>query len=263
MIRDLERLTSTHFDLAIVGGGIYGACAAWDAVLRGLSVALIEREDFGHATSAQTLRVMHGGLRYLQQADLRRIRQSDHERKTLLRLAPHLVRLLQVPTFRSGIQHHAIMRAALATHDILFLDRNRGIRDPGRRIPSGRIVSRDECLRLAPGLASDNVTGAAIFYDAQMHNNERLTLAFVRSAADHGACVANYVAAEGLLQQNGRGYRLEAMDTRTGDRFEIQADVILNTAGPWVFHALPEVRDEDTGRVPQGRGRSTGLGFTG
>lgn len=245
MIRDLEKLTSTHFDIVIVGGGIYGACAAWDAALRGLSVALIERGDFGHATSAQTLRVVHGGLRYLQHADLKRIRESDHERKALLRLAPHLVRLLPVllPTFRSGIQHRLIMRAALAAHDMLSLDRNRGIRDPGRKIPPGQILSRDECLRLAPGLASDNVTGAAIFYDAQMHNNERLTLAFVQSAADHGACVANYVQAQGLLHQNGRVDRLKAIDVSTGDKLEIQAKVVLNTAGPWVFHALREIRN--------------------
>lgn len=244
MIRDLNRLTSAHFDLAVIGGGIYGACAAWDAALRGLSVALIERGDFGHATSAQTLRVVHGGLRYLQHADLKRIRQSDHERKTLLRLAPHLVRLLPVllPTFRSGIQHRAIMRAALAIHDLLSWDRNRGIRDPNRQIPPGRLISRDECVRLAPGLASDNVTGAAIFYDAQMHNNERLTLAFVRSASDQGACVANYVQAQGLDRHNGRAYRIEARDAHTGDAVEIQADAVLNTAGPWVFHAIREVR---------------------
>jgi glycerol-3-phosphate dehydrogenase len=250
VIRDIEGLTSTHFDLAIVGGGIYGACAAWDAALRGLSVALIERGDFGHATSAQTLRVVHGGLRYLQHADLKRIRQSDHERKTLLRLAPHLVRLLPVllPTFCSGIQHRTILRAALAAHDLLSLDRNRGIRDPGRKIPAGRMVSRDECLRLAPGLARDNVTGAAVFYDAQMHNNERLTLAFVRSAADRGACVANYIEAQGVLRRNGRVDRIEAIDMRTGNRIGIRADVVLNTAGPWVFHALSEVRSSEAAK---------------
>ena len=112
MFRDVTRLSTEPFDLVVVGGGIYGACAAWDAALRGLSVALLEQGDFGQATSANSQKIVHGGFRYLQHADLTRMRESIRERRTLLRVAPHLVHPLPVliPTYRWGIQHRQLMR---------------------------------------------------------------------------------------------------------------------------------------------------------
>jgi glycerol-3-phosphate dehydrogenase len=240
MIRDVARLGSASFDVAIIGGGIYGACAAWDASLRGLSVALVERVDFGHATSSQSLKVVHGGLRYLQHADLRRLRVSDRERATLMRIAPHLVHRLPVllPTYRSGLQRRPLIAAALAMHELLSCDRNLGVGDPGKRIPHARLLSRRECLRLAPGLPAEGLTGGAVYYDGQMYNSERLCLAFIRAAAEHGACVANYLEATGFLRRGDRITGIVGTDRRTGDALEITAAAVVNAAGPWVDRIL-------------------------
>lgn len=240
MNRDLARLAASQFDLLVIGGGIYGATAAWDAALRGLSVALIERHDFGHATSAQSLKVVHGGLRYLQNLDLSRTRASDHERRILMRVAPHLVHRLPVllPTFRTGIQRRAVIGSALLTHELLSCDRNCGIRDPAKRIPIARLVSRRDCLQLAPGLPTQKLTGGAVFYDAQLYNSERLTLSFVLSAAKQGACVANYVEAMDFIRHGQRIGGVIATDKLAGQALEIQARAVLNMTGPWVDTVL-------------------------
>src|SRR5690606_7399337 len=136
MNRDLPRLTTEKFDLLVIGGGIFGACAARDAAERGLSVALIERGDFGGATSASHLKMVHGGIRYLQHGDIYRLRQSSGERRAWLRTAPHLVRPLPivVPTFGHGMKGKPALRTGMALYDLLAADRNRGITDPSRRI---------------------------------------------------------------------------------------------------------------------------------
>src|SRR5438132_2290086 len=109
MRRDLPSLARGPFDLVVVGGGICGICIAWDAALRGLSVALLERGDFGHATSSHSLKIVHGGIRYLQHADIHRVRESAAERSAFLRMAPHLVAPLPfvVPTYGHGMQGRA------------------------------------------------------------------------------------------------------------------------------------------------------------
>jgi glycerol-3-phosphate dehydrogenase len=243
MIRDLARLSRGQYDLVVVGGGIYGACVAWDASLRGLSVALVEQGDFGHATSANSQKIIHGGLRYLQTLDLARMRESIRERRTLLRLAPHLVRSLPflLPTRRWGRYSKPVMAAALALNDLLGWDRNQGIADPQRRIPPARFLSREECLRWVPNLPADGLTGGAMWHDGQMEDSERLTLAFVHSAAEAGAAVANYIRVTGLLQRRDRVEGVRAEDVLTGRTFEIAAGCALDTCGPWVGRLLPSL----------------------
>ena len=240
MRRDLSKLSAGTFDLLIVGAGIYGACVAWDAALRGLSVALLDQGDFGQATSSNSQKIVHGGFRYLQHLDVVRIRESVQERKRLMRIAPHLVDPMPclLPTYRRGIQRRAVMRVALALYDLLSADRNAGVRDAGKRIPAGRVVSREECLRLAPGLDARGVTGGAVWHDGQISNTERLTLAFVRAAADRGACVANYVRVAGAIRDGQRVTGLRAEDVLTGRTLELRGRLVINTAGPWVNRIL-------------------------
>ena len=235
MNRNVESLGSCEFDLIVVGGGIFGACAAWDAVLRGWSVALIEQSDFGSGASANSFKMVHGGIRYLQHADLVRLRESSFERSAFLRVAPHLVQPLPIaiPTYGHGRKGRVFLGAGMTVYDALTFDRNRGIGDPNRRIPRSRFMDRNEVLDLYPGLPSDGLTGAAIFCDGQMYNPPRLVLAFVQSAADAGAVVANYVEAIGLMRKDDRIVGVVARDHFDGSEIEIRARVTLNAAGPW------------------------------
>ena len=240
MVRDLRRLADTRFDLVIVGAGFYGAIAAWDATLRGLSVALIDQGDFGAATSFNNLKTLHGGLRSLQSLDFRQMRLFIRERRALARVAPHLVRPMPfvVPTYRNPKRSTMTMRIALAISDTVARDRHEGLEDPGLHLPASAVLSRDDCLRLNPLIDSDGVTGGALWHDYQMHNADRMTLSFVLSAADGGAAVANYVRATSVVQRDGRVHGVTVEDQLTTDRFDLQARAVLNATGPWAASML-------------------------
>ncbi|MEM7044677.1 MAG: FAD-dependent oxidoreductase [Pseudomonadota bacterium] len=235
MRRDLRGLADSSFDLVVIGGGVFGAAAAWEAVSRGLSVALIERADFASYTSANSYKVVHGGIRYIQHGDVFRIRQSAGERSAFLRIAPHLVRPLPIaiPTYGHGMKGKAALRVGVAAYDAVTFDRNRGITDPKRQIPSGRSTSKQETLDLFPNLHADGLTGAVIFNDGQMLNPPRLVLAFVQSAAEAGAVAANYVEATGLIREGDKVVGVEAKDVLTGADFSIRSKLVLNAAGPY------------------------------
>lgn len=242
MNRDLKEMARKEYDLVVIGGGIFGVCAAWDAAQRGLSVALLEKQDFSHATSANHLKMVHGGIRYLQHGDILRIRESSRERSALLRIAPHLVAPLPVvvPTYGHGLKGKGILTAGMAVYDVLTLDRNRGIDDPQRRILRGNLLSRREVLDLFPGLDRDGFTGGAVFSDGQVHNPPRLALSFLRSAVDAGADAANYLAAVGFLRNHRRVTGVKARDALTGETFDIRGKTTLNAAGPWTAPILEE-----------------------
>jgi glycerol-3-phosphate dehydrogenase len=239
MKRNLVRLARNEYDVLVVGGGIYGACVAWDATLRGLSVALVDRGDFGHATSANSLKIVHGGLRYLQDARLNLVRTMTQERATWMRIAPHLVHPLPclMPTSKKLTRNKAALKAALRVNDLVGHDRNRRM-DPQKYLPNGRIISKDECLQLLPGIPADGITGGAVWYDAQIHNSERLLLSFILSAAGAGAEVANYVEVIGFLGGEKNVTGVKAKDVLTGQAFDIRARIVVNSAGAWVDSVL-------------------------
>lgn len=240
MLRDITRLATTRYDLVVVGGGIYGACAAWEGALRGLRVALLEAADFGGATSGNSLRTLHGGLRHLQRLDLKRMRESIRERREWLRLAPHLARPLRfiLPTQGQGMRGPLVMRAALGINDLLSADRNRGVRED-RRLPRGAVLSETEARAALAGLELPACNGAAAWHDAVCLNTERLLLSVIAAAAEAGAHVVNYVRATGLLAHRSRIRGLHARDELSGRELEVRARFVINAAGPWVEDWLP------------------------
>src|SRR5215213_4194607 len=233
MRRDFSRLLERTFDLLVVGAGIQGACIAWDACLRGLTVALVDRGDFGAATSANSLGIVHGGLRYLARGDVPRMLESIRERSALLRIAPTLVEPLPVliPTY-SGVQGPAALRAALLANDLISRKRNRWL-DADRCLPRGQILSRSECLRLFPWFDSSGLTGGALWYDGRLSHPERLILSFVRSAAERGAVPVNYLRADHLLVRDGIARGAGVTDLERGIQFEVHARSVVVAAGPW------------------------------
>jgi glycerol-3-phosphate dehydrogenase len=235
MARALAALAGREFDLLVVGAGITGAATAWDAAQRGLSVALLERGDFGGGTSAESLKVVHGGVRYLQHLDIVRVRESSRERRALLRMAPHLVHPMPfvVPTYGHGMRGPEILGAAFTLLNLLTADRNRGLTDPTRRVPAARIVSRARLLEWFPEVNQEGLTGAGVFYDGQLFNPPRLVWAMVRTAARAGAAVANYCDVTALLLQGGRVAGVRVEDRLGGEKFEVRARTVVNAAGPY------------------------------
>ena len=242
MRRDLAALSGREHDLVVVGGGIYGVAAAWDAAQRGLATALVEAADFGSGTSRNSLKTIHGGLRHLRRLDLRRTRESIRERRALLRIAPDIVRPLPflVPTYGHGLRGWEGLAAGLALSDLIGRDRNRGL-DPARQIPGGRMLSRAEVLELVPGLPEHGLTGGAVWHDAQVTSSERLVVGFLEAASAAGAALANYVEVTGLLRSGERVVGVRAEDRQAGNALEVRARVVLNATGPCTDRLLERV----------------------
>lgn len=234
MKRDLSLLQTTPHDVLIVGGGIYGAALAREAATRGLKTALIEQADFCSGSSANSLKIIHGGLRYLQQADLPRVLESIRERSILLRTAPHLVSPMPclMPTKGLGMKSRPVMALGMLANDVLSCRRNRHL-DPLRRIPNGSTISRRECLEILPMLEKTGTTGAARWYDGLAYDTERLVVGMVKAAANAGAAVANYVKAEAPILEGRRVVGVRASDALTGESFDVRAEIVVDAAGPW------------------------------
>jgi glycerol-3-phosphate dehydrogenase len=250
--RDVAELSREKFDLLIIGGGIFGACAAWDAALRGLSVALIERQDFGCGASANCYKVAHGGIRYLQHLDIARVRQSSNERSAFMRIAPHLVQPLPIaiPTYGYGRTGKFFLRSGCFVYDLLTLDRNRMISDPDRKTPNSWTMSRRDVLDAFPGVPSVGLTGAVVMHDGQFTNPPRLVFALVASAHSHGANVANYIEATGIKRLGHHDMMVSAVDGVSGETLEIRARSVLNTAGPWSEELIN--RGSSDGKIEKG-----------
>ncbi|NIM92795.1 MAG: FAD-dependent oxidoreductase [Anaerolineales bacterium] len=240
MQRDLAALVTKEYDLLVIGGGIYGSFIAWDASLRGLSVALVEKGDFGHATSSNSLKIIHGGLRYLQDANPVLVRNMIRERTVFMRIAPHLVHPLPflLPTHGHGVRSKEVMTVALGLNDLLGFDRNQ-LGDPQKYIPNGRIISKGECLQILPGIADRaSLTGGSVWYDAQIYNSEQLCLSVLQSADYEGAVLANYLEVINLVMKRDRVVGVLAVDTFSGQELEIRAKLVINATGPWVDRVL-------------------------
>jgi len=240
MQRDLNSLHHARFDLLVIGAGISGAWIALDAAQRGLKTALVDKGDFGAATSAATGRMIHGGIRYLQHLALGRLKASLHERMLLLRSAPHLVHPVPflIPTSGHLLKGKEALTAAMLIYD--FFARRAVPGPPYAEIPTHQRLSVRQAGELEPHLDQTGSTGAVRFYDCQMPFPERLTLAVVQSAHQAGVVVANYVEAVRLHRADHcvRGATLR--DRFTGQEFTVCADCTLNAAGPWadVLEAL-------------------------
>jgi glycerol-3-phosphate dehydrogenase len=243
MVRDIDRLSASTFDVLVVGGGIYGLTIAYDAAQRGLTVALIERADFGSGSSFNHLRTIHGGLRYLQTLDVRRARESIRERRTIARIAPHAVHTLPfvLPLSRSLSRGPLAMRAGFMLDRVLAYDRNRGV-PPHLRIPAGHVVSRRSAIDGFPRLQRRGLTSAAVWHDYVTPESDRLTFTWAVAAAEHGAVLANYVEALALLRDGQRVVGARAANRRDGREIEIGARVTVNATGGAVDRLLTDAQ---------------------
>ncbi len=237
----LRRLADEDFDVLVVGGGITGVGVALDAATRGLRTGLVERHDFASGTSSKSSKLVHGGLRYLQQREFRLVYEALAERQRLRNTAPHLVRLLPflIPLFGSGGAINP--KLARAVRWALWMYDFTG----GARI--GKLherVTAEEALAHLPILDPAKVVGGFVYYDAQT-DDARLTLAVARTAAEHGAAVANYAVLRGIERDDAGRVRAAVVEA-DGERFEVRTRLVVNAGGVWA----DEIRALDEGRNP-------------
>lgn len=236
----LERLAAREFDLLVIGGGIIGAGIACEAARAGLAVALVDRGDFGSATSSASSKLIHGGLRYLRLGDIRLVREAHEERRALLNvIAPHLVQPLRflLPLYERGPYRPLALRAGLLLYSTLARER------------FGGIVSPERARARVPDLRVDGLKGCGLYADAWT-NDSRLCLANIRAAVESGATVLNYATAETLRVEGGRITGADVADGTGGSRVVVKARAVVNATGPWV----DEVRRlEDPGCRPSSR----------
>ncbi|ALC18112.1 glycerol-3-phosphate dehydrogenase [Desulfuromonas soudanensis] len=224
--RDPSRLTRQRFDALIIGGGINGAGIARDLALRGVRVALVEKEDFASGTSSASTKLVHGGLRYLERFDFRLVFESCRERRILQTIAPHLVRPLPffIPVYKGDPRSLLTIRAGMTLYDLLALFRNTG---------RHTILSADETLRSEPALQGEGLVGAARYWDCRM-DDARLCLENILAAAEAGAEVFNYMTLTSLLKRGGKVCGARLRDGIDGQEREVEATVIINATGPWL-----------------------------
>jgi glycerol-3-phosphate dehydrogenase len=230
--RDLTRLESTEHDVLVVGGGIQGLTIAYEAASRGLSVALVEAGDFGGGTSFNHQKTAHGGLRALSTGQIGRARESIRERRALARIAPWFLRPLPfiIGTYRSVVKNRLAMMAAFKVDAWFGRRRNDGV-EPELHLPPARLVSKAATIGLFAGVKRDKLTGGAQWYDYQMVESDRLTIAFAAAAAKAGADLANYVEALEPLREGARIGGMTVRDRLSGRIFPVRVRLTINAAG--------------------------------
>lgn len=227
----VARLENEHFDVLVIGGGATGAGIALDAATRGLKVALTERADFSEGTSSRSTKLLHGGVRYLEQAVLKfdrsqfnLVRDALHERHTLLRLAPHLTRSIPLVTPLYRWFELPYYWVGLKMYD-LFSGR-------GFRIGASRLLSRTKTLERLPGLSANGLRGSVMYFDGQF-DDSRMNIALLRTAVEHGAVVLNHAAVTGLEAEADRISAAVVKDLVGGTELRISASAVINATGPF------------------------------
>ena len=222
----ISQLSTEQFDILVIGGGVNGVGAALDAASRGLKVALIEAQDIAAGTSSRSSKLIHGGLRYLEQYDFKLVREALHERELMVStLCPHLVKPVGfLFPLTEKFKERTYVGAGLALYDAL-----RGFQ---RALPWHKHLSQKQINEIAPSLRHDIVTGAIKYFDAQV-DDARHTMAVARTAARHGAIITTQVSAESLIREGRRIVGVNALDLASGKKIAIKAGATIMCAGVW------------------------------
>ncbi|MBX0301050.1 glycerol-3-phosphate dehydrogenase/oxidase [Cryobacterium sp. 1639] len=245
----IERLKSAELDILVVGGGIVGTGCALDAVTRGLNVGLLEARDWSSGTSSRSSKLVHGGIRYLEQLDFRLVREALTERGLLLkRIAPHLVKPVRfLYPLKKRVFERAYVGAGMLLYDVLSYIGGR----PG--VPHHRHLSRSQVAKLVPSLSHNALVGGITYYDAQV-DDALYVASLARTAAAYGAHAASRVRVEGFIKVGERVVGVQAHDLQTGERFEVRAKQVVNATGVWTDDTQRMVGERGTFKVRASKG---------
>ena len=270
MRRNIEKFKHNHFDILIIGGGITGAAIAWDASLRGYSVALLEKNDYGHATSMATSKLIHGGLRYLGNYDFSLVRESLKERRYICDIIPHLIRPLPFlfPIYKYTPISKWLLNAGLYFYDLLSFDKNL-VKESSSRLKNHSWLSVKKTIKAESNLSQKDLLGSFLYYDIQNIYPERMHLDFILSANQRGAITSNYVEVKDFIFQqtldpvNGEnannkkkviGVIAKNLVNKKSDDIEIHAKVVINCSGPWTNTLLNKATVRKPNRVVLSKG---------
>lgn len=235
MHRDLDQLEHNQFDVMVIGGGIYGISIARDAILRGLRVCLLEANDFGSGTSHNSLKIIHGGIRYFQHLNIKRVHESVREREMWVQISKRLVKPLKfvLPTYGYGSRGPLALGAAVKMHNFVAK-----LQSKQRSYPNGHLISKAECCQVLPEIDSKNISGGAVWYDGQIVDADRLHIELLKDAYRKGLCLANYIKAEEVLITSGKAVGAHVKDQMTNRSFDINASLVINATGPFAYRLL-------------------------
>jgi len=234
ILREPVSASAEVYDIIIIGAGIYGVLIAFEASKRGLKSLLLERDDFGGATTFNCLRTLHGGFRYLQKMDLPRFRESVAERRWFLQNFPDLVSPLSclMPLYGKGVRRPSVLRIASLLNDTLSYRRNDGVR-PDKHLPAGQVINVEQTKNHFPLVDVEGLQGAVMWYDVCMPDSQLILMELLRWSCENGTTALNYVEALQLLKTSDGVAGVLATDLENGDSHEYKAPVVVNAAGPW------------------------------
>ncbi len=263
MERFIENYQGDEFDLVVIGGGITGATVAYEAALRGLSVSLIEKSDFGSATSAATSRMIHGGLRYLSTFEFALVRESLKERRVLTNIAPNFIHPASFlfSIYKKDKVPNYMMKIGMLLYELFSYDKN-WLWDKSKKMPYHQSLSAEQISSLFPNAIKKGLTGGQMYYDCSSHSPERFTLAFIKSAVKYGAKVANYTEVDDFIVEEGKKIKtvkgVRVIDKLSNKKYNIKAKLVINCAGPWADILLGKAKEKS---VLQELRRSEGIHF--
>jgi glycerol-3-phosphate dehydrogenase len=228
------------YDVIVIGGGITGAAVAYDAASRGLAVALVEKDDFGSKTSAATSKLIHGGLRYLENFELFLVRESLRERRILENIAPNFV--YPIPNMiiinnKEMEKKKILLKMGMILYDLLSFDKA-FTKDKSKKLPLHKSLSKLDTIKREPALNSKTLKGSIVYYDCASISPERLTLAFIKSAEAKGADIANYMEVTGFKVKDKKMEGVELVDKINNRKISIKGKLTINCAGPWADRVL-------------------------
>ncbi len=234
MKRDINSAKKNNYDLIIIGGGFYGVMIAYESACRGLKTLLLERNDFGSATSFNSLRIVHGGLRYLQTLDIHRFKESVGERKWFLENFPNLTKPISclMPLYNKGLQRNSIMWAALNLNDILSLNRNKSVPSQNNLL-NGKVISADKVKEIFPGVDTKELKGGAIWNDGSIDDSQIVLLEILKAASENGCTPLNYVEVKDIITKDNQIKGVVAIDKESNEEIQFNSSMVVNSTGPW------------------------------
>ena len=232
--RNPEMARKNFYDVIIIGGGIHGIMLALIASQRKLKTLLLERDDFGSATSFNSLRIIHGGFRYLQKMDLHRFFESVADRKWFLQNFPDLVEPIPclIPLSGKGIYRPFIFKAALLLNDVLSYRRNKGI-NKDSKLPRGKVISANEVKKVFNDLKYLKLKGGAVWYDGSMPDSQKVMIETLKWACSLGTIALNYFDVKELIKKNNIVEGVRAYDKEVKKFYDFNSKIVINAAGPW------------------------------